>query len=43
MKRVDIVVINDGEVTMLAESDNLVQAAKEVQAMAEIPTLIIKK
>ena len=43
MKRVDIVVINDGEVTMLAGTDNLVQAAKEVQAMASIPTLIIKK
>ena len=43
MKRVDIVVINDGEATMLAGTDNLVQAAKEVQAMASIPTLIIKK
>ncbi len=43
MKRVDIVVINDGEATMLAETDNLIQAAKDVQAMADIPTLIIKK
>jgi sugar/nucleoside kinase (ribokinase family) len=43
MKRVDIVVINDGEATMLAGTDNLVQAAKEVQLMASIPTLIIKK
>lgn len=43
MKRVDIVVINDGEATMLAGTDNLVQAAREVQAMASIPTLIIKK
>ena len=43
MKRVDIVVINDGEATMLAGTDNLVQAAKDVQSMASIPTLIIKK
>lgn len=43
MKRVDIVVINDGEATMLSGNDNLVQAAKDVQSMASIPTLIIKK
>ena len=43
MKRVDIVVINDAEATMLAGTDNLVQAAKDVQSMASIPTLIIKK
>ena len=43
MKRVDIVVINDGEVTMLADSQNLVEAAKKVQSMASIPTLIVKK
>ena len=43
MKRVDIVVINDGEATMLAKTDNLVEAAKQVQSMASIPTLIIKK
>ena len=43
MKRVDIVVINDGEASMLAGTDNLLQAAKDVQSMASIPTLIIKK
>ena len=43
MKRVDIVVINDGEAIMLAGTDNLVQAAKDVQSMASIPTLIVKK
>ena len=43
MKRVDIVVINDGEAIMLASTDNLVQAAKDVQSMASIPTLIVKK
>tara|TARA_B100000459_G_scaffold104464_1_gene60219 strand:+ start:325 stop:1263 length:939 start_codon:yes stop_codon:yes gene_type:complete len=43
MKRVDIVVINDGEATMLAGTENLVEAAKTVQSMASIPTLIIKK
>ena len=43
MKRVDIVVINDGEATMLAKTDNLVEAAKQVQSMASIPTLVIKK
>jgi len=43
MKRVDIVVINDGEATMLAGTDNLVQAAKDVQSMASIPMLIVKK
>jgi sugar/nucleoside kinase (ribokinase family) len=43
MKRVDIVVINDGEATMLAGTENLVEAAKKVQSMASIPTLIIKK
>ena len=43
MKRVDIVVINDGEAMMLAGTDNLVQAAKDVQSMASIPTLIVKK
>ena len=43
MKRVDIVVINDGEATMLAKTDNLVKRPKHVQSMASIPTLIIKK
>ena len=43
MQRVDIVVINDAEATMLSGKDNLVQAAKDVQSMASIPTLIIKK
>lgn len=43
MKRVDIVVINDGEAVMLAGTDNLVQAAKDVQSLASIPTLIVKK
>ena len=28
---------------MLAGTDNLVQAAKDVQSMASIPTLIVKK
>ena len=43
MKRVDIVVINDGEASMLAGKENVVAAAKEVQQMASIPTLIVKR
>ena len=43
MKRVDIVVINDGEASMLAGMDNVVAAAKAVQEMASIPTLIVKR
>jgi sugar/nucleoside kinase (ribokinase family) len=43
MKRVDIVVINDGEASMLAGEDNVVSAAKTVQQMASIPTLVVKR
>lgn len=43
MKRVEIVVINDGEASMLAGMDNVVAAAKAVQKMASIPTLIVKR
>ena len=43
MKRVDIVVINDGEASMLAGQENVVAAAKTVQKLASIPTLVVKR
>ena len=43
MKQVDIVIINDGEVRMLADEDNLVLAAQKVLEMVDVSTLIVKR
>tara|TARA_B100001113_G_scaffold318745_1_gene286958 strand:- start:43 stop:972 length:930 start_codon:yes stop_codon:yes gene_type:complete len=43
MKKVDLVIINDGEVRMLANDDNLVRAAHHVRSMIESTYLIVKK
>jgi len=43
MKRVDLIIINDGEVKMLADDDNLVRAAKKLISMVGCNSLVIKK
>jgi len=43
MQKVDIVVLNDGEVRMLASDDNLIRAAQSVLAMKKSGILIVKK
>ena len=43
MKSVDLIIINDGEVRMLAEDDNLIRASRQLIAMVGCQTLIIKK
>ena len=43
MKSVDLIIINDGEVRMLAEDDNLIRASRQPIAMVGCQTLIIKK
>ena len=43
MKKVDLVIINDGEVRMLANDDNLVRAAQHVHSMIESTYLIVKR
>ena len=43
MKKVDLVIINDGEVRMLANDDNLVRAAQHVHSMSESTYLIVKR
>lgn len=43
MKAVDLVIINDGEVKMLADCDNLLEACEIVQEMTNVKTLIVKK
>ena len=43
MKRVDLVIINDGEVRMLAEDDNLVRAAHSVRSLIDATYLIVKR
>ena len=43
MKRVDLIIINDGEVRMLAEDDNLIRASRTLIRMVGCQTLIIKK
>ena len=43
MKRVDLIIINDGEVRMLAEDDNLIRASRTLIEMVGCQTLIIKK
>lgn len=43
MKSVDLIIINDGEVKMLAGDDNLVRAAKTLISMVGCKSLVIKK
>ena len=43
MKSVDLIIINDGEVKMLAGDDNLVRAAKKLISMVSCNSLVIKK
>ena len=43
MKRVDLIIINDGEVKMLADDDNLIRAAKKLISMVGCNSLVIKK
>ena len=43
MKSVDLIIINDGEVKMLAGDDNLVRAAKKLISMVGCNSLVIKK
>ena len=43
MRSVDLVIINDGEVRMLADDENLVRAARKVLEMIGVKTLVIKR
>ena len=43
IKQVDLVVLNDGEVRMLANDDNLVRASHKVQEMANGAILVVKR
>ena len=43
MKRVDILILNDGEVRMLADEENLIVAAKSVLEMKNGGILVVKK
>tara|TARA_B100001564_G_scaffold167782_1_gene140916 strand:+ start:6168 stop:7088 length:921 start_codon:yes stop_codon:yes gene_type:complete len=43
MKRVDLIIINDGEVKMIAEDDNFVRASKKVVEITGCKTLIVKR
>lgn len=43
IKQVDLVVLNDGEVRMLANDDNLVRASHKVQKMANGAILVVKR
>jgi len=43
MKSVDLIIINDGEVKMLADDDNLVRAAKKLISVVDCNSLVIKK
>jgi len=43
MASVDLIIINDGEVRMLAGDDNLIRAAKQLIQMVGCQTLIVKK
>ncbi len=43
MKRVDLIIINDGEVKMLAQDDNFIRASKKVVQMTNCQTLIVKR
>lgn len=43
IKMVDLVILNDGEIRMLADDDNLLRAAKKVQEMANGAIIVVKK
>ena len=43
MKRVELIIINDGEVRMLAQDDNLIRASRTLIEMVGCQTLIVKK
>lgn len=43
MQKVDLIIINDGEVRMLAEDENLIRAAATVRAMTSVSTLVVKR
>ena len=43
MKKVDLIIINDGEVKMLAEDENFIRASRKVVEMTECSTLIVKR
>ena len=43
MKSVDLIIINDGEVKMLADDDNLVRASKKLISMIDCNSLVVKK
>ena len=43
MRSVDLVIINDGEVRMLADDENLVLAARKVLEMIGVKTLVVKR
>tara|TARA_B100000459_G_scaffold46330_1_gene24013 strand:+ start:645 stop:1565 length:921 start_codon:yes stop_codon:yes gene_type:complete len=43
MKRVDLIIINDGEVKMLAEDENFIRASRKVVEMTGCHTLIVKR
>jgi sugar/nucleoside kinase (ribokinase family) len=43
IKQVDLVVLNDGEVRMLANDDNLVRASHKVQKMTNGAILVVKR
>ena len=43
MRSVDLIIINDGEVKMLASDDNLIRASKQLRQMVDCQTLIVKK
>lgn len=43
MQRVDLIIINDGEVRMLAGDENLIRAAHAVRSMTSVSTLVVKR
>ena len=43
MQRVDLIIINDGEVRMLAGDENLIRAAHAVRSMTSASTLVVKR
>ncbi|MDE0857219.1 MAG: PfkB family carbohydrate kinase [Candidatus Poseidoniaceae archaeon] len=43
MQRVDLIIINDGEVRMLAGDENLIRAAHAVRSMTSAATLVVKR
>ena len=43
MNKVDLIIINDGEVKMLAEDENFIRASRKVVEMTDCSTLIVKR